>query len=782
MYRTLLLGLASIALAHPAGARPPIPCPTEPYDVILPAGLSQGDQYGASVAVLDDWLFVGAPMDDQLGTDAGAVNVFQIDGGMYEFRQKLLASGGVGAARFGFSVAADGDVLLIGAETDGEVSQSNPNAWGAAYVFRLQGNAWVQQQKLFAFDAGQARQFGWAVTTLGNVAVVGARQVVNDGVNSKGAAYIYRFNGTNWLQEQRLTSDVPSQLDLFGTALALTPDTLLIGSPGNDDLSTNAGTVFVFAHNGVQWMQQTKLYALDGFGGDQFGTQIAFNDGHALVAAPMHDAVAANSGAVYAFAWDGSQWITGNKLFPPNGAGGDQFGLALSIRGASALIGSPNRNHNTGQFTYFQAGAAYVYRLSVGLWQAERMLATTQEANTFGYGPAYCWLYGPQPTTGWPQSLNFVRLGLSSAVSPLGFISGSSLVRSKCWEATGIDTTGAVYLFADQFSFPDCNLNGIPDECDPAIDCNGNYVPDSCEVATMKSGDCNSNAVPDECESGFRYQLDPGFASQSFYVNPTTGNADFIWLNQLRVKNGGQVLTHIGLQAIPFLPPGAPIKVMVYGDPTQDGNPSDAVLLTSATTTAVSHDSTTEFFRMAYAAIQPTYVGEPDTFFFIAAVVQPPTLNDNFHPWTGPCAALGSHPLRRSWRAFAPPGQADIHNLTNNASPIQLWTSGPFVLRGVAADCNGNGAWDACEIAAGEVPDVNGNGVPDSCEAAPCVFADIAPSGGDGEVNIFDLLHVITNWGVCNPCFAICPGDTNDDCAINVSDLLAVITGWGRCE
>ena len=119
--------------------------------------------------------------------------------------------------------------------------------------------------------------------------------------------------------------------------------------------------------------------------------------------------------------------------------------------------------------------------------------------------------------------------------------------------------------------------------------------------------------------------------------------------------------------------------------------------------------------------------------------------------------------------------------MTNNASPIQLWTADPFVIRGIASDCNGNGAWDACEIAAGEVLDVNNNGIPDSCEVPECVFADLAPLNGDGEVNVLDLLHVINNWGVCNPCYAICPGDTNDDCATNVIDLLAVVNGWGPC-
>jgi len=51
---------------------------------------------------------------------------------------------------------------------------------------------------------------------------------------------------------------------------------------------------------------------------------------------------------------------------------------------------------------------------------------------------------------------------------------------------------------------PDCNTNGIPDECDIAggtsADCNTNGVPDECDLAGGTSGDCNINDVPDECE------------------------------------------------------------------------------------------------------------------------------------------------------------------------------------------------------------------------------------------------------------------------------------------
>ena len=56
---------------------------------------------------------------------------------------------------------------------------------------------------------------------------------------------------------------------------------------------------------------------------------------------------------------------------------------------------------------------------------------------------------------------------------------------------------------------------------------------------------------------------------------------------------------------------------------------------------------------------------------------------------------------------------------------------------------------------------------------------DVSPAGGDGHVNVADLLAVITSWG---PCFGgpqICPADIDGSGTVNVADLLAVITNWG---
>jgi hypothetical protein len=66
----------------------------------------------------------------------------------------------------------------------------------------------------------------------------------------------------------------------------------------------------------------------------------------------------------------------------------------------------------------------------------------------------------------------------------------------------------------------------------------------------------------------------------------------------------------------------------------------------------------------------------------------------------------------------------------------------------------------------------------------PTCPADIAPPGGDGVVNVNDLLAVINSWGPCPTLPNPCPADiapAGGDGAVNVNDLLAVINAWGVC-
>ena len=101
---------------------------------------------------------------------------------------KILALDGVADDRFGCSVSISGDYAIVGAHQDDD----NGSASGSAYVFQRSGSDWVEVDKLTASDGAKADKFGISVSISGDYAIIGAHQDDDNGNNS-GSAYIYNF-------------------------------------------------------------------------------------------------------------------------------------------------------------------------------------------------------------------------------------------------------------------------------------------------------------------------------------------------------------------------------------------------------------------------------------------------------------------------------------------------------------------------------------------------------------------------------------------------------------
>ena len=100
---------------------------------------------------------------------------------------------------------------------------------------------------IIADDGVADDYFGGSVSLSGNRAMVGAR-----GDNSlTGAVYVFEFNGTNWIQVDKLTADDEASGDEFGNSISLQGDRVLIGSPRDDDNAFNSGAVYLFEFDGM---------------------------------------------------------------------------------------------------------------------------------------------------------------------------------------------------------------------------------------------------------------------------------------------------------------------------------------------------------------------------------------------------------------------------------------------------------------------------------------------------------------------------------------------------
>src|SRR5262245_44840147 len=106
------------------------------------------------------------------------------------------------------------------------------------------------------------------LATLVAMAVVSAipacRTGTNDtppGLAEAPAAALSQLPST---QQAKLLASDGTDFDTFGSSVALSGDTALIGANRNDARGTDAGAVYVFARSGASWTQQAQLTAADG--------------------------------------------------------------------------------------------------------------------------------------------------------------------------------------------------------------------------------------------------------------------------------------------------------------------------------------------------------------------------------------------------------------------------------------------------------------------------------------------------------------------------------------
>jgi hypothetical protein len=312
------------------------------------------DLFATAVASTDDYVAVGAPVDDRYCCRPGFVYVFSRDD--WTQLAQLQALDPVWGQFFGFAVAASGDTILVGAFT---AAPSGIYRGGAAYVFVRDGTgAWSQQAKLVASDVSSEALFGYSVALDGNTAVVGAYG--DSGYT--GAAYVFRRSGGVWTEEAKLTPPPPASYAAFGLSVAVEGETAVIGAPTfRLDLH---GSVHVFERQNGGWSHAAVLAASDAVPFDAFGYSVDLSSNSLVAGAPYRDDFA---GAAYAFVRSGTGWVQEARLVSPGTrVVGDYYGFKIGIHGSTAAIGAP--------FEGYDHGAVYVFGRAETGWDARLRL------------------------------------------------------------------------------------------------------------------------------------------------------------------------------------------------------------------------------------------------------------------------------------------------------------------------------------------------------------------------------------------------------------------------
>jgi hypothetical protein len=197
---------------------------------------------------------------------------------------------------FGVSVCLDGDYAIVGAPMD----ESYEDNAGVAYVFHFDGSNWVQQQKLVSSDIGPSDYFGSPVSISGDYAMIGAINATSQTIRS-GAVYVFKRSGEQWTEQQKLFDIETSGSIAFGKAVSVQDNYLVVGAPNDFQYVYNAGSLFVYENDGSSWVQVAKIYASDAQESDKLGWSVDMCQGRAVAGAVLQDAGGYNCGAVYIF-------------------------------------------------------------------------------------------------------------------------------------------------------------------------------------------------------------------------------------------------------------------------------------------------------------------------------------------------------------------------------------------------------------------------------------------------------------------------------------------------
>ncbi|MFA5103409.1 MAG: FG-GAP repeat protein, partial [Candidatus Thermoplasmatota archaeon] len=244
---------------------------------------------------------------------------------------KILASDGEANDGFGISVAIDGDFCVVGArDDDGER--------GSASVFRYDGAQWVPDQKLYAADGIAGDWFGISVAIRGDCIFVGADADDNENGLNAGSVYVFRYDGALWLQQDMLVASDGTANDYFGRYISLDETHAVIGAYYDNDIT---GSAYVFIRIGDDWVEEEKLIASDGQPGDYFGISTAIHDDYAAIGAYRDDNDnGIDAGSVYLFKRTRNGWVQEEKLLASDGASSDRFGISVALDTEQMIIGA----------------------------------------------------------------------------------------------------------------------------------------------------------------------------------------------------------------------------------------------------------------------------------------------------------------------------------------------------------------------------------------------------------------------------------------------------------
>lgn len=380
---------------------------------IVASDRAASDQYGEAKAVgIDgDYAVVGAPYSGT--SNLGAAYVYKRNHSTCKWEEvQKLTSGSSTGYTFGLSVSISQDLIAVAAYGDSYDANGNNflNGAGAVYIFKQNTSGlWVLIQKVVATDREVSGAFGCDVDLDGNKLIVGSWG--EDGgsgfpnINNSGAAYIFEYNGSNWVQTQKLVANVRAQSDWFGFAVGISGKYAVVGSWKDDEDANelnslpNSGSAYIYEATGSGWIQVAKVVSSDREANETFGSSVDI-DGDNIIVGATRDTQDENglnplttAGAAFIFSRDNSlgTWPLYQKIDASDRDAGNSFGSAVSIKGETALVGAFGNSTDEDNLNFIGGtGSAYLFNKNGASWvETQKVVASDRDLGD-RYGNAVC--------------------------------------------------------------------------------------------------------------------------------------------------------------------------------------------------------------------------------------------------------------------------------------------------------------------------------------------------------------------------------------------------------
>jgi hypothetical protein len=271
------------------------------------------------------------------------------------------------------AIALSAEHLAVGAYWDAATEVIDA---GAAYVYQFDGSQWVLQSSLRAPEPELQEFFGFDLALAGDRLLVGAPG--SDGSDfDEGAGYLYRLQAGSWALESTLQMPATEFGAGFGTRVALGPGVALLAAPtASSQGIAGAGAVGQFRLSG-SWVFERRINAPTPAENAGFGADLALNEQFSAIAASTDPSAGSAAGAIYIERAGVVQQVTANDALP-----GDRLGSAIALSGDVLLAGAPGVDLGDQS----SQGALYRWRYRDGQWQPEPRSLSSDGSELDGFG------------------------------------------------------------------------------------------------------------------------------------------------------------------------------------------------------------------------------------------------------------------------------------------------------------------------------------------------------------------------------------------------------------